>query len=111
MAHKRQKRQNKQGRPLPRLAQQLGGDEIVEAFAPAGFLNYEQSATPLDNVADGFFLTFAETGIGLAGAEAEKFDHSLGVVGHSRPSPADRWAMSSPPDSVNLLIRPARRPG
>ena len=84
VAHQRQQRRDEQGRPQPCLPQQLGGDEIDETLAPAGFLHHQKTTAALDDVADSFFLSFAEASVGFTGTEPEELQRTLLVVSHAR---------------------------
>ena len=80
VAHQREKRRNEERWPEPLLAQELGGDEVNRALAPASLLNDEQSAATLYQVPDRLLLAVAEHCPLAARSQPEEFEGALRSV-------------------------------
>ena len=107
-----------------RFAQQLGGDEIDEALAPARLLHHQQPAPPLHDMADCVLLAIPEQSRRILRAQLQKFESARSVVGHGgissriglghalvADSSFGSSVASSGVDSVNWFIAVSGSPG
>ena len=70
VAHEREQRRDEDRGPGARLAQDLGGDEVDRALAPAGALHEQHAAAVGDEGRDRLELVVPELGIGASGQAA-----------------------------------------
>ncbi len=82
VSHQRQQRRDQERRTCAGFPQQLDCDEVDEALAPSGLLHDQQTAFAFDNVANGVFLAFAESGIGKLRPGPEKFQRRFFMEYH-----------------------------
>ena len=82
VAHQREKRRDQQSWAFAGFAQQLGGDEIDEALAPASLLHDQQAALAFDDVAYRLFLAVAKADAGNSRTDTEKLEAACRIINH-----------------------------
>ncbi len=78
VAHQREQRRDQQRRPEPLLAQQMRGEEVHRALAPAGALHDEHPSPIVDERRDRLSLPVTELGVGPTGQRPERIEQWVG---------------------------------
>lgn len=102
------KRRHEKCRAHSGLSQELDGNEVDEALAPAGALNNQQPSPTFDDVPNRLLLAASERCLRQSSSAPEQVQRPSAVVVQTSPVPAmDRWARLSRTFSFTIRVTAA----